>query len=528
MATFEAAKLRLGEGIDWAHWYLDDGALAGSFVSLDATVNAVESTARSIGLHLNRAKCSVLFSDEPPSGNLLRGIPRHDRSKATRILGTPLGDVEQCKRWVDNHVITPLQRALDRLENLADPQAASLILRQCLGACKGNWILRTADPETAAWTAAMISPLLRKAWSTILGSPVQDAQWELASLPVRLGGAGISDPRDIWEAANVSSWLSALSTPGVGILTPPATMRAAVCNLIGKSPRLGTPLLEAWDRGNLGAIKLHPLYTKWCSQECWLDEFWERRAVKFDAETSDRLSNLRRLQEAPNAGLWMLSTPVKDRGSDFSPIEWQALLCFRTGVPLRSISGHCARCGATLDVHGDHALACSASGLYRRHNRVRDAIWELSRTAGWTPESEVMLPGSMSRPADVLLRTAETSPVALDVTISHPLRLSSSIAVQGNLTSSADAAEKQKMQLYGASCQVAGWLFRPLGFETTGGIGPQGARFVCKLTRTLSMRSGLPPGDVASNIARKLNLAVAKGCAEMLVGAHHLHSPPSC
>jgi hypothetical protein len=528
VATFEAAKLSLGEGIDWAHWYLDDGALAGSFSSLDATVNAVESAARSIGLRLNRAKCCVLFNDEPPSDCLLRGIPRHDRSKATRILGTPLGDVEQCKGWVDCQVINPLQRALDRLENLADPQAASLILRQCLSACKGNWILRTADPGTAAWAANMISPLIRKAWATILGSPVQDAQWELANLPVRLGGAGISDPRDIWEAANVSSWLSALSTPGVAILAPPAAMRAAVCNLATKSPGLGRPLLEAWDRGNLGVIKLHPLYAKWCSQECWMEEFWEKRAAKFDAEATDRLSNLRRLQEAPNAGLWMLSTPEKDQGSNFSPIEWQALLCFRTGVPLRSTSGHCARCGAALDVHGDHALACTASGLYRRHNRVRDAIFELSRTAGWAPESEVMLPGCMSRPADVLLRAAETSPVALDVTVSHPLRLSSSIAVRGNVTSSAEAAERQKLQLYGASCQAAGWLFRPMGFETTGGIGPHGARFVRKLTRTLSMRSGVPPGDVASSIARKLNLAVAKGCAEMLVGAHHLQSPQSC
>jgi hypothetical protein len=112
----------------------------------------------------------------------------------------------------------------------------------------------------------------------------------------------------------------------------------------------------------------------------------------------------------------------------------------------------------------------------------------------------------------------------LDVTISHSLRMSSTIAARENVTFSADMAEKHKNQLYGPACHVAGWIFRPLAFETTGGIGPLATRFLRKLTRSLSMRSGKSPPEVATATARKINLALAKGCAEMLVGAHDLHA----
>ena len=82
----------------------------------------------------------------------------------------------------------PLSLALDRLLSLGEPRSASLILRQCFSACKVNWILRTASSPVGRGLAASTTPLIRQAWEGILGVTCSDLSWELASLPIRLGG----------------------------------------------------------------------------------------------------------------------------------------------------------------------------------------------------------------------------------------------------------------------------------------------------------------------------------------------------
>ena len=52
------------------------------------------------------------------------------------------------------------------------------------------WFRRlAAEPEVALWAAKEVSPLLRRAWSTIVGTEVPDAHWKLSTLPIRTGGA---------------------------------------------------------------------------------------------------------------------------------------------------------------------------------------------------------------------------------------------------------------------------------------------------------------------------------------------------
>ena len=90
---------------------------------------------------------------------------------------------------------------------MGEPRAASLILRQCFSACKVNWILRTAEAPVGRAIDEATAPLIRQAWEGILGVVGSDLSWELASLPIRLGGAGIASPLPICDAAVVSSWI---------------------------------------------------------------------------------------------------------------------------------------------------------------------------------------------------------------------------------------------------------------------------------------------------------------------------------
>ena len=172
-----------------------------------------------------------------------------------------------------------------------------------------------------------------------------------------------------------------------------------------------------------------------------------------------------------------------------------------------------------MDAMGDHSLTCPTAGLYRRHNRVRDAIFLLAKEAGWAPELEVSLPSLTERPADILCRATFGKPLALDVSISHPLRLCATLATRGEVAATAEAVETRKRLASQAACASAGWDFRPVGLETTGGSASGASHTIRQLSRYLSMRRGISAGDVSTTIHRLISLALAKGKGEMLAAS---------
>ena len=103
-----------------------------------------------------------------------------------------MGASEASAAHLDEHCLIPLQRALARLGQLSNPQAASQILRACLSGCKVLWQLRNSSPEVAGWLAAKCEKPLREILSTLVGSVIADKTWELATLPLAMGGLGLS------------------------------------------------------------------------------------------------------------------------------------------------------------------------------------------------------------------------------------------------------------------------------------------------------------------------------------------------
>ena len=291
VTALDLAKFADGASSDtWSRWYLDDGYIAGPRTALNDLLPALEQRAAVLGLQLNRPKCRVLLpSDWPLPPGLFPGIPVCTPSDVFPVLGSPVGDPAACKEWVSQHVLGPYELALGRLQNLGDPRAASLILRQCLSACKVSWVLRTAAPEVACWAASKASPLLRQAWSTVVGVDVPDMNWRLASLPIREGGAGIADPLDLVEAALVSSWLSAATrSPATSCVGHPAGMEEAIQALAAKCPNLGTPLMAALNHNGIAAARQHQLLPHWCSQGTWSDESFKNAIKEFDASVHER------------------------------------------------------------------------------------------------------------------------------------------------------------------------------------------------------------------------------------------------
>jgi hypothetical protein len=296
-------------------------------------------------------------------------------------------------------------------------------------------------------------------------------------------------------------------------------MEEAIQALAVKCPNLGTPLMAALKHNGIAAARQHQLLPHWCSQGTWSDEFFKNSVKEFDSAVHERARCVRIIHTAPNAGLWLTAAPHADGGAPFAPEEWQLLLRFRTGLQLFQSNPTCRACRMPMDPLGDHSLCCPASGLYRRHNRVRDTLFSLSLSAGWCPELEVAIPGTRDRPADILLKSGFPKPLAVDVTISHPLRISAPVAARGEATSSAEAGERAKRIAEGNMCHAAGWGFRAAGFDTAGGLGPGALKTVRQLYRQLSMRQGRSSVSMADEVSRQISLALAKGRGEMLAAS---------
>jgi len=78
------------------------------------------------------------------------------------------------------------------------------LLRQCLSACKVNDLLRACPIDEAQEECQEMSWQMRKTMGTIVGAPLSEAQWEQATLAIRCGGLGISDPVAQRPAARLS------------------------------------------------------------------------------------------------------------------------------------------------------------------------------------------------------------------------------------------------------------------------------------------------------------------------------------
>ena len=201
------------------------------------------------------------------------------------------------------------------------------------------------------------------------------------------------------------------------------------------------------------------------------------------------------------------------------------MLRFRVGALCYSHGATCAGCRKPMDAAGDHALSCASNGTYRRHNHLRDRLYGLTQLAGWDPEVEQAIPGSRDRPADLLLRSVGPRPLAVDVTVSHPLRSSASSAVREGRSSAASEAERAKVVQSKAACEAVGWDFSPFGIDSTGGLGPAARKLCRRLAKTLAMRAGADTATLSENVGTQISLALAKGRGEMLCAATPL--PPS-
>ena len=294
----------------------------------------------------------------------------------------------------------------EKLPLLDDPQLSLGITRNCLAAPKLTYSLRTQPPsQPVAASLQVFDDLLRDALSVIVGSPVPDLAWSQSSLPIKDGGLGVRRARDQHIPAFLGS--SCQSAHLVSFFTE--------CDITD------TPeFLRASNdfREQSGSVN-----TPGFTQEAFQEKLDKATYNAFfsslpDSREQARLQSL----SLPHAGAWLTAVPIKGLDLHLLPAEFQAAVRYRLGLPVFASARRCPACpSGTLDVLGDHAVACGGSGgRISRHDRLRDIIFNATTAASLAPikEQRNLIPGERSKPGDIFVPTWSAGrPAAFDVTV---------------------------------------------------------------------------------------------------------------
>ena len=136
-------------------------------------------------------------------------------------------------------------------------------------------------------------------------------------------------------------------------------------------------------------------------------------------------------ETGPGWDLWDSLTqvpvvPSPTLGLHLHPPEFITAVKYRLGVDVFPLEGRCTACPVLSDPAGDHAVSCGWGGeRIGRHNLIRDVLFSACSSAalGPTREDRALLPGTESRPADILLPGwTGGKDTALDITVVNPLQ----------------------------------------------------------------------------------------------------------
>ena len=523
--------LRIAEttGLSANLWYLDDGVLAGPHAEVHKACQLLESEGPALGLHLNAAKCELVWLGRIPANH---GFPAAFAEKKRHLdnfelLGAPIGDAEHTRRFVEATVLEKARASwsvLALLEN--DAQVVYSLLRQCCSANRIGHLLRSVPPSLLAASTATFDREFRAAFGGLLHLNLSEQQWWQASLPTRLGGLGLSSASAHRKPAYVASVSFACATdrwsrqyaaefyPAVDDLllmsgapplpTPEANELVHLCNFI-KCAKPGLP-----SQGELSAI-VHATTT---------------RSLEEGASVY-RIAKLRAVAEQ-GAGCWLNVVPSTVLRLAIPSAEFSTLLRWWLGADLFATRQMCPLCGVPMDTEGQHALVCRNGGFFGvRHHALRDVFFHAMKSAAMNPGLEVpnLLEGSNDRPADVMWDN-----VCGDVCVTHPLQPKYVALTAARAQSEPGAAQERyavdvKLRKYATRCEAAGLEIHPLVASAFGAWGDKGRALIHTIAQRVSARTGVPAGICATQLHQRLSVVLLRSNAKAILSRTAADAP---
>ena len=231
------------------------------------------------------------------------------------------------------------------------------------------------------------------------------------------------------------------------------------------------------------------------TQQHWQDKIYSKAMGQLKESVPQR-DRCRLALQTPHTAAWLTCTPQPAAGNELDHCNFKLGLQWWLGLPIlppEDIGEKCGQCGACLDAFGDHAVACLKNGITQRHTALQDWLIHAARQAGVTCTKEGALPDN-DRPADVLLHNwTGSTPLAVDLTVCHPLRPSEARPTPESVRKAMTLQETHKCTKYSERCARVGWKFQPLVIHPFGGLTIQGTQLFHRLSRLFAENSTMLP-----------------------------------
>ena len=222
----------------------------------------------------------------------------------------------------------------------------------------------------------------------------------------------------------------------------------------------------------------------------------------------------------PHAGNWLSVVPSPALGLHLRSSEIIPILKYRLGIQVYSKDALCPVCSSPSDRMGDHALGCpKTNDRIARHNTLRDVIYETAASADLGPSKEErhLLPGTIARPGDVVIRRwTDGKDGAIDVTVTSPLAASNVSDAAAKPGAALEKACVRKRRETAEACRAEGLVFIPFAMETLGGFDTIAITQVKQLASALARSKGSDEREAASQLFGRLSLNLMRGNAQML------------
>ena len=167
-------------------WYLNDGIIAGTEVELCESLAILATHDNKCGIELRRDTCELRFTS---CFNAVDSRIKRNSQSGIEILVAAIGTPTFVAPCLEKRV-KKLEKVLDNLGYIEDPQCTLGILRRCLGAPKLVYSLRCNTPSTESnIILEKFDHLQRTIFENILDSVISDNSWEQACLPISKTGA---------------------------------------------------------------------------------------------------------------------------------------------------------------------------------------------------------------------------------------------------------------------------------------------------------------------------------------------------
>ena len=229
----------------------------------------------------------------------------------------------------------------------------------------------------------------------------------------------------------------------------------------------------------------------------------------------------------PHTSDWLSVCPSPALGLHMRGPEFILALKYRLGVPLYGSEGDCPACNLPSDRMGDHALSCAQYGeRIARHNVLRDILFETAASAALAParEGRHLLPGQGARPADILLRHwCGGKDAALDVTITHPLKLDTRAGAAVTPGHAASITYDSKMRGAAELCRAEGLVFLPIVAESLGGFHPVAVEQLKKIASALARHTAQEESETIHHLLSRCSLLLQRGTAALLLNRVPTH-----